>query len=318
MGKGEHARPRPHIGTPVPARADRNSQASWATLLFYQLSLTCSKISILLLYRRVLTHSWARRAAWVLLAVVVIYNILYLVSTATLCIPIEALWNPAVKGRCHTGPLIMWVAIGLHIVTDFLIFALPVPVVLSMTATQPQRIILLLIFALGFLYVKPPPCPIRTRWYLSADLAFLRVCVISLLRAILIRLIIPSADLTWDFVTIAHCTSVEVNASVVCACLLATKPLLAVLRRKLRHRSWLRLGAMSLGSGQSTVRTVPVTVIRLPSSMDRLEGRYGRDRMLSSGTGAEDSTAAMGNVAQQYAAAMKEVAAVRQGERLDI
>jgi len=111
---------------------------------------------------------------------------------------------------------------------------------------------------------------------------------------------------------IAHWTSVEVNAAVVCACLLATKPLLAELRRKLRPGSWLRMGTISLGSGQPTVSSESVTVItRLPSSMDRLERGYGRNRILASGMGAEDSTALTGNVAQQYAAAMKEVAAVR-------
>ena len=137
-------------------------QASWAALLFYQLSLTCSKISILLLYLRVLTYNWARRAAWVLFAVVVIYNTLFFVSTMTLCVPLEALWNRAVQGNCHTSPVYMWLAIGFHIATDFLIFALPVPVVILMIVTLSQRIMLLLIFALGFLYVKASPCPIRT------------------------------------------------------------------------------------------------------------------------------------------------------------
>ena len=154
-GKVRVSGPRP-LSTAM-ARADRNLQASWATLLFYQLSLTCSKISILLLYLRVLTYNWVRRAAWVLFAVVVIYNTLYFISTVTLCVPLEALWNPAVKGNCHIGPVYMWVAIGFHIVTDFLIFALPVPVVILMTVALSQRIMLLLIFALGFLYVKSIP-----------------------------------------------------------------------------------------------------------------------------------------------------------------
>jgi hypothetical protein len=292
-------------------------QASWASLLFYQLSLTCSKVSILLLYLRVLTYSWARRAAWVLVAVVVIYNTLYFVSTLTLCIPIEALWNPAVRGRCHTGPLYMWIAIGFHIATDFLIFALPLPVVIIMTAALSQRIMLLFIFALGFLYVKSsPPVQFGPLCFMPADLASLSVCVISLVRAVLIKSIVGSTDFSWDFVMVAHWTSVEVNAAVVCACLLVTKPLLSVLWSKLRPVSWLRAGRMSLGSEQPTIGSESVTGIRLPSSMDRLEGGSSRrDRVLLSGTEAEDSTVPMGNVAQQYAAAMKEVAAVRQGKR---
>lgn len=129
-------------------------QASWAGVLFYQLSLACSKLSILLLYLRVLIYDWARRAAWVLFTFVVVYNTLGFVSTMTLCVPLEALWNPAVQGNCHLSPVYMWLAIGLHIVSDFLIFAIPLPVIILMTATMSRRIMLLLIFSLGFLYVE--------------------------------------------------------------------------------------------------------------------------------------------------------------------
>lgn len=156
------------------ARADRNLQASWATLIFYQLSLACSKISILLLYLRVLTYNWARRAAWVLFGIVVVYNIVYLISTVTLCIPLEALWDKAVKGKCHTGPVYMWVAISFHIVTDFLMFALPLPVVILMTLALSRRIMLLSIFALGFLYVKAFPS-----FNSSASWRTYLMCVIS-------------------------------------------------------------------------------------------------------------------------------------------
>jgi hypothetical protein len=145
-----------HIWTLQPEDLINWGKASWFTLLFYQLSLACSKISILLLYLRVLTYSWARRAAWVLFAIIVIYSTLYLISTVTLCVPLEALWNPAVKGSCHRSPTYMWLGIGFHIATDFLMFALPVPVVILMRVVLKQRLMLLLIFALGFLCVATP------------------------------------------------------------------------------------------------------------------------------------------------------------------
>ena len=132
----------------------------------------------------------------------------------------------------------------------------------------------------------------------------------------MIKPLLGSADFTWNFVTVAHWTSVEVNAAVVCACLLVTKPLLAVLWSKLFPASWQRVGRMSLASGQLTIGSQSVTGIRLPSNMDRLEGGSSRrDRVQLSGMEAEDSAAPMGNAAQQYAAAMKDVAAVRQGKR---
>ncbi|KAK0631464.1 hypothetical protein B0T14DRAFT_401124, partial [Immersiella caudata] len=199
-----------HIWTLQPEDFLAWGKASWTTLLFYQLSLACSKISILLLYLRVLTYTWARRAAWVLFAIIVIYSTLYFISTVTLCVPLEALWNPAVEGSCHRSPVYMWLGIGFHIVTDFLMFALPVPVVILMRVVLKQRLMLLLIFALGFF-----------------------ACLISLLRALLMKPIIGSQDFSWDFVPIAHWTSAEVNTAIVCACLLATKPLVSLLWSKL-------------------------------------------------------------------------------------
>jgi hypothetical protein len=101
----------------------------------------------------VLTYDYARRAAYVVFAIVVIYNTLGFISTMTLCIPLNALWDPSVTGQCHVSPVYLWLAIILHIVTDFMIFALPMPVVARMTVPLVQKIMLLFIFALGFLYV---------------------------------------------------------------------------------------------------------------------------------------------------------------------
>ena len=128
-------------------------QVTWVNTLFYQLSLAFCKISILLLYMRLLVaYPRARRAAMLVLAIVIIYNILGFISTVTMCIPLEAYWNPFhVKGHCHPSSY-MWAVIGLHIATDFLIFLLPIPVAYRMKLPLGQKIGLLIVFALGFLY----------------------------------------------------------------------------------------------------------------------------------------------------------------------
>ena len=133
----------------------------------------------------------------------------------------------------------------------------------------------------------------------------------------MIHPLLSSTDFTWDFVTVSHWSSVEVNAAVVCACLLATKPLIAMLWSKLRPVSRLRVRTMNLRSGPPTIGSETIRGTRLPSSLDRLERRYGSDRVLLSGTEVEDSAAPVGKVGQQYAAAMNEVAPARQG-KLDV
>lgn len=128
-------------------------QASFIGTLFYQLSLIFAKISICLLYIRVLLpFTYTRRAAFVLLAIVITYGILGAISTGTVCRPIAAFWDHTVKGECHPVAY-MWAAIVLHVVTDFLIFLLPMPVVFRMRLPLAQRISLMLVFGLGFMYV---------------------------------------------------------------------------------------------------------------------------------------------------------------------
>jgi hypothetical protein len=194
----------------------------------YQISLTLTKVSILCLYLRVLTYSYAPRATYVLLAVVIVYNIWGFCMQMTNCIPLEKTWDPSLHGSCHPE-VFLWAVVGLHIATDFLIFFLPLPIFFIVTMPLQQKISLFILFGLGFLYVHytdpiclralfacPSCCQLLTFCYST--------CLISILRAIWIKDLFVSKDFTWDFVSIVHWTCVEVNIAIVCACLMTVKP----------------------------------------------------------------------------------------------
>lgn len=127
-------------------------QAIYVNTILYIISLCLSKVSILLLYLRILAYSYARRAAFVILGFVIIYSLFSLISTATVCTPVESFWDPEVEGHCHPGSF-MWAVIGCHIGTDFLMFLLPMPVVYRMTLPPGQKLGVMLAFGLGFMYV---------------------------------------------------------------------------------------------------------------------------------------------------------------------
>ncbi|KAM7184490.1 hypothetical protein V8F33_012951 [Rhypophila sp. PSN 637] len=206
-GKGRHSwvlEPEAFINQP---------KASWFTTIFYQNSLGCCKISILLLYIRILTYSYARIAAYILLAVVVIYHIFGFISTFTLCIPLAKFWNPALDGHCRLDAREMWALIVLHISTDFLIFLIPLPVVIRMTTSLSNKLMLLGVFLLGFF-----------------------VCLISILRVIWIGQLFDSADISWDYVSITNWTTIELCTSIVCTCLIVMKPLAVKTQRAIRSR----------------------------------------------------------------------------------
>jgi hypothetical protein len=114
------------------------------------LSLAFTKISILVLYLRVLTYHYARWISWAILVLTIIYNIIGFAVQITTCIPLQKLWDATRYGTCH--PLALaWVFVGLHVTTDFIVFALPIPIITTLTISLRQKLLLAFLFGLGFL-----------------------------------------------------------------------------------------------------------------------------------------------------------------------
>ncbi|KAK4118812.1 hypothetical protein N657DRAFT_582933 [Parathielavia appendiculata] len=182
---------------------------AWFQGVFYYLSFWFTKMSILLLYLRVLTHDYIRKATWAVIAIVVVYNVYTFAMHVTMCIPLAKNWDPSITGGyCHAetghGQQIFWAVIYLHIITDFMIFAIPIPVVAAMTIPLRQKLGLLFVFTVGFF-----------------------VCLVSIVRAALLHRLINAPDVTWDLIQIANWSSAELNVSIVCGCMPTLRPLLA-------------------------------------------------------------------------------------------
>ncbi len=91
-----------------------------------------------------------------ILSVVILSNIWvgYVIFSA--CTPLAAFWDTSISpATCH--PQAYWLSNQyLFITTDFLIFFLPIPVVWRLKIRWSQKLLLLFLFAMGFLYVPPP------------------------------------------------------------------------------------------------------------------------------------------------------------------
>ncbi|KAJ0372116.1 hypothetical protein COL26b_009273 [Colletotrichum chrysophilum] len=204
-GLGHHLR---SVGASFPVYI----QTGILTNLFYSISLTLTKISILLLYIRILTYDLVRLLGKVLLGLVILTHTWIIASILTTCIPLSAAWsydpaNPPIY--CHPVP-VFWLNAVLHILTDFMIFMLPLPVISSMSLPRKQKTGLYFVFCLAFL-----------------------VCAISTLRLVAVFHTDESnaqvADVTWSAVRVANWTSLEVHIAIVTACLTTLKPLLNAL-----------------------------------------------------------------------------------------
>jgi hypothetical protein len=122
----------------------------WFDLLFYYMSLWTTKISILMLYRRILIYDWARVLTNSLLAITAICGVWTFIAVLTACIPLPAFWDLSISGFCHDYR--WWLSPTLtHIITDFLIYLLPSPVIWTLRLRLRLKALLYSLFAFGFL-----------------------------------------------------------------------------------------------------------------------------------------------------------------------
>ncbi|KAM6512063.1 hypothetical protein FALCPG4_017050 [Fusarium falciforme] len=123
--------------------------AGWLGMLFNAMSLYLTKISILLLYARILTRSKYRMAIYVASIIVGVSFVYTMVITFLACRPLHGFWKPATQ-TCLTSEY--WiVSTAMHLGTDLLATILPFPLVLTLNMRVTERAILLLLFGLGFL-----------------------------------------------------------------------------------------------------------------------------------------------------------------------
>ena len=127
--------------------------------MWYNLSLLLIKVSFLLLYIKIFTFQRAELVCKIILGFAVVTGLYGVLLSLTDCIPLHAFWDKSVKGAyCH-GPDVWWVNTALGVVTDFLIWSVPLPQIWRMTIPRPEKITLISLFSLGFVYVAPTPYP---------------------------------------------------------------------------------------------------------------------------------------------------------------
>ena len=85
-----------------------------------------------------------------LIGIVLVIDAWVMISQFIACIPLQASWDPSVPGKCLGLPVQIGNSV-LHVITDFAIFALPIPVLAKLKMHRKQKIGLLAVFALGFL-----------------------------------------------------------------------------------------------------------------------------------------------------------------------
>jgi hypothetical protein len=114
------------------------------------------KISFLYQYRRIFqTQTMQRVCFWAIIAVI-IWAAIQVTLLGISCLPI-AFIVPITAGWCLDTLPVWYFSSAMSLATDILIFCIPLPSVIKLQLPVRQKVMIVLIFCLGFLLVRPAP-----------------------------------------------------------------------------------------------------------------------------------------------------------------
>ena len=122
----------------------------------YGAAITTIKATFLLQYQRVFSVGGYVNRFLAALIFVMAWSIASLLIAIFSCVPVQSFWDQSVTGVCV--PEHPWWEINSagNVITDFAVFCLPLPTLWKLHLPRAQKIALLGLFSLGFLYATPP------------------------------------------------------------------------------------------------------------------------------------------------------------------
>ncbi|KAH6642519.1 hypothetical protein C7974DRAFT_302569, partial [Boeremia exigua] len=200
-GSGKHA-----MFVPYPEKVSEGLKYLFFSIIAYNMSLTATKISILLQYYRIFTIRELRVPVYVALAIVGSWGVVLLFTSIFSCVPVEAYWNVLIKGssKCVDQMALWYVNASANMITDLMVAVIPVRGIWSLQIPKRQKLALLAILTIG--------------WF---------VCVVSIIRVTTLTVFEKHMDdATYYSAPTAYWSSIEANLGIVCASLPALKPLI--------------------------------------------------------------------------------------------
>ncbi|KAL9117423.1 MAG: hypothetical protein Q9187_006042 [Circinaria calcarea] len=176
--------------------------------VFYVLSISIIKISILSLLRRLFPGRSFMLKLWVVSAIIAAYTVTQFFCVVLQCVPINAIWNKSIVGRCINLDDVFIVCSSFNIATDVIILALPMPKLWALKILTKQKIQLTAIFLLGGF-----------------------VCIISIIRQTKLK-DISQVDTSWSDVGSAIWSVLECSIATLSACVPTFRPLFSKALRR--------------------------------------------------------------------------------------
>ncbi|KAL1882907.1 hypothetical protein Daus18300_000545 [Diaporthe australafricana] len=189
-----------HIWNLSEAQVEDYFKRFYFAIILYYCGLGSIKVALLLQYRRIF-GSKLRRVLNIALLIIGSWSIgLVLVSIFT-CHPIQGYWEKDTHATCI--PTFQWyIHSAGNILSDVVIFTLPIPLLWSMRVSVAQRLLLIMVFSLGLFN-----------------------CAISGIRIKYLPIVNVNPDVTYENLDATAWTIAEVCLAIICACLPTLRPL---------------------------------------------------------------------------------------------
>ncbi|KAF3314586.1 hypothetical protein TWF173_004670 [Orbilia oligospora] len=188
----------------------KSLEYAWANMLIYCVTVTLTKLSILMFYLRLFPSGFFRKLTYVTIFLVIASGVIYFVMVIFYCVPIRAYWQPfdLPDAKCLSDGYALVSNAAVNIALDSWLWIMPLPVVCKVHLPTRQRLGLIGVFALGFF-----------------------VCIAGALRLYYVAITAYSYDKTWDGFNAWIWTALESDVGIICASLPALKPLVTKLTK---------------------------------------------------------------------------------------
>lgn len=111
-----------------------------------------TKLSVLLLYLRILSSAYLHRTCYIAIGVTGLLGAWSFASNIAVCVPPAAWWDRESHPNAWCWPLSKaWSDVGIHVLTELIALALPLPYVSLLSMPLRQKIGVGCLFALGIL-----------------------------------------------------------------------------------------------------------------------------------------------------------------------
>ena len=200
----------------------------FSSMCTYLLALLGYKMSILCLYLRIFdVDQLFRYCTWAVMFITFGYLFSNIWTQIFGCRPVAKTWTPDLPGHCIQTFKADYGYGSLNIITDLLIFVLPLPMVWRLQLSPRDKLGVSVIFVTGSMYVQPPsPMNFQHRVAISSSLidvlSVIRNWVVAIVRFAYVAQ--AAAGLQRNAIDCLFWSIIEINTGLICACVPVLKP----------------------------------------------------------------------------------------------